>query len=90
MRFSEDRLSHIANLIFRTLAKDHLVAYSQENIALQAIKEAVNKFFKIEDDLDTLVTQKIRSQKKAIVEGSPEWEILYQKYFSEEWQKLGR
>ena len=33
--------------------------------------------------------QKIESQKRTILEGSQEWDILYRKYYNEEVKKLG-
>lgn len=42
-----------------------------------------------ESRMDQGVRQKIRSQKREIVEGSEEWDILFRKYYSEELRKLG-
>ena len=33
--------------------------------------------------------QKIENQKRTILEGSQEWDILYRKYYNEEVKKLG-
>ena len=38
--------------------------------------------------LDQAAKMKIESQKKTILEGSQEWEILYRKYYNEEVKKL--
>ena len=39
--------------------------------------------------MDTEVRTKIGSQKKEILEGSEEWDILYRKYYSEGLKRLG-
>jgi hypothetical protein len=39
--------------------------------------------------LDAGARQKISSQRKIIVEGSQEWDILYRKYYNDEVKKLG-
>ncbi|MBI4460536.1 MAG: DUF507 family protein [Acidobacteria bacterium] len=39
--------------------------------------------------MDQGVREKIRSQKREIVEGSDEWDILFRKYYQEELRKLG-
>ncbi|MBI1955456.1 MAG: DUF507 family protein [Acidobacteria bacterium] len=39
--------------------------------------------------IDQGVREKIRSQKREIVEGSAEWDILFRKYYLEEMRKLG-
>jgi hypothetical protein len=45
---------------------------------------------KLYEQLDRKAIEKIQSQKKAVEEGSREWEILYRKYYNEELAKLGK
>jgi hypothetical protein len=42
-----------------------------------------------ETKIDAAARQKIESQKRTILEGSQEWDILYRKYYNEEVKKLG-
>ena len=42
-----------------------------------------------EAKIDMLARQKIANQRKIILEGSQEWDILYRKYYNEEVRKLG-
>ncbi len=42
-----------------------------------------------ETKLDASARLKIASQRKIIVEGSQEWDILYRKYYNDEVKKLG-
>jgi hypothetical protein len=37
-----------------------------------------------DEAIDALVRKKIESQKRTILEGSDEWEVLYRKYYEEE------
>ena len=39
--------------------------------------------------IDTAARLKIANQRKIIMEGSQEWEILYRKYYNDEVRKLG-
>jgi hypothetical protein len=39
--------------------------------------------------IDAAARQKIESQRRTILEGSQEWDILYRKYYNEEVKKLG-
>ena len=43
----------------------------------------------VEARIDQAARQKIENQKRTILEGSQEWEILYRKYYNEEVKKLG-
>ena len=54
--------------------------------------EIVNIFtalLKVEEQVDTEVRTKIASQKKEILEGSEEWDILYRKYYAEGLKRMG-
>jgi len=42
-----------------------------------------------EAKIDVAARQKIENQKRTILEGSQEWDILYRKYYNEEVKKLG-
>jgi uncharacterized protein len=42
-----------------------------------------------EAKIDAAARQKIESQRRTILEGSQEWDILYRKYYNEEVKKLG-
>ena len=42
-----------------------------------------------EERIDFAARQKIENQKRTILEGSQEWDILYRKYYNEEVKKLG-
>ena len=42
-----------------------------------------------ETRIDQAAKLKIQSQRKIILEGSQEWDILYRKYYNEEVKKLG-
>lgn len=44
---------------------------------------------KTEEQVDAEVRQKITSQKKEILEGSEEWDVLYRKYYTDGLKKLG-
>lgn len=87
MRISEDRISHIAHLIFDGVWKDDLVDFTDDDKALQEIKRVLTEFLKVEDDADTAARKKIRSLSRDVPEGSREWDILYKKYFEEELNK---
>ena len=42
-----------------------------------------------EKKIDQEARRKIESQRRTILEGSQEWDILYRKYYNEEVKKLG-
>ncbi|GAG12788.1 unnamed protein product, partial [marine sediment metagenome] len=57
-------------------------------IRLSVVK-TLEEELKLYDLIEKKAIEKIQSQKKAIEEGSREWEILYRKYYNDEISKLG-
>lgn len=90
MKFSEERISHLAHIIHKGLTKDGLVTYTDEDRAHREIKKSLIDYLKIEDAADQAAREKVASLKRGVLEGSREWEVLYRKYFEEEMSKRGR
>jgi hypothetical protein len=55
----------------------------------QEVRKILEDLLKEEARIDMAARQKIESQKRTIVEGTQEWDILYRKYYNEEVKKLG-
>ena len=87
MKLSEQRISHLSHLITDGLWRADLVDYRDEGDALRTVKETLARILSVDDEVDTLVREKLGKQKK--VPGSREWQILYDKYFREEMNKRG-
>ena len=89
MKFSEDRISHLAHKVWDALYDDDLADYPDEAKALKGIKAALENYLSTDDQIDDFVRKKIQSLKRGVSEGSREWDILYKKYFEEEAQRRG-
>lgn len=89
MILSEDRVSHLARLVVDGIWNDDLVDYVDDDAALRAAKKGLNEFVKIVNEVDKTVSEKVASLKRGVPEGSPEWDIMYGKYFEEEMKRRG-
>jgi len=87
---SEDRQTHLAHKITDLIWNDDLVEYTDEDLALRLAKKAIAEFVKEDEDMDKRAREKVSSLKRGVVEGSPEWDILYRKYYEEERGKRGK
>ena len=87
MILSEERQSHWAHVVTDQIWHDDLVDYSDEDMALRMAKKALVAFVARYESMDQMVKEKIGKLKRGVVEGSPEWEILYSKYMAEELNK---
>ncbi len=90
MRISRDKLNKLAHTVADTLAEVNEVDFLEDrNTIRQESRKALEKLLLEETKLDAAARQKISSQRKIILEGSQEWDILYRKYYNEEVKKLG-
>ena len=89
MTISDERVSHLARVVVDGIWNDDLVDYVDDDAALRAGKKGLNFFVKALADIDVKVQAKIASLKRGVAQGTPEWDILYGKYFEEEMQRHG-
>ena len=81
------RLSHVITDVL--VASDDVVFVEDRDTIRQEIVNIITSLLKLEEQVDTDVRAKIGSQKKEILEGSEEWDILYRKYYAEGLKRLG-
>ena len=90
MRITRDKLNKLAHTVADTLAETSEVDFLEDrNTIRQEARKALEKLLTDEMKLDQGARLKISSQRKIIVEGSQEWDILYRKYYNDEVKKLG-
>jgi hypothetical protein len=90
MRISPDKLNKLAHTVADTLADIDAVGFLEDrNTIRQEARKALTALLTDEARIDTAARLKIANQRKIILEGSQEWEILYRKYYNDEVRKLG-
>ncbi len=90
MRLSRDKINKVAHVVTDALADNEAVEFVEDRntVRLEA-RKVLEELLNREEKIDQLARQKIESQKRTILEGSQEWDILYRKYYNEEVKKLG-
>lgn len=90
-RLSREKINFLSRQVLTALNKADQVEFLDDpNEIRLVIVKSIEEEMKLYEDLDKKAIEKIRSQKKAIEEGSREWEILYRKYYNDELNKLGK
>ena len=85
MKLSREKILRLSHLILDRLNHDEDVEFFTEPQELrQEIVRLISEEMKADEAIDALVRRKIESQKRQIVEGSDEWDVLYRKYYEEE------
>lgn len=90
MILSEERQTHWAHVLTDGVYNADLVDFTDDDEALRAAKRAVVEFVKEEQEIDAKARAKVASLKRGVIEGSPEWDILYRKYYEEERGRRGQ
>ena len=89
-RLSRDKVNKLAHVITDTLAtKENVQFLHDRNSVRLEVKRILEELMRAEAELDLKARQKIEGQRRTILEGTPEWDILYKKYYAEEIKKLG-
>ena len=90
MRLSREKVNKLAHAVSDTLAEMDNVDFIEDrnSIRLEA-RRVLELLMAQEARIDSAARQKIESQRRTILEGSQEWDILYRKYYNEEVKKLG-
>ncbi len=90
MRLSRDKVNRLAHAVTDALAAMDQVEFVEDRNSVRLkVREVLEDLLKKEKEIDGEARKKIESQRRTILEGSQEWDILYRKYYNEEVKKLG-
>jgi hypothetical protein len=85
VKLSREKVLQLSHLVLARLDKDDGVEYFDEPQQIrQTIVKIIMDEMRNDEVIETLVRRKLESQKRGIVEGSDEWDVLYRKYYEEE------
>jgi hypothetical protein len=91
MMLSEDKITHLSHVLLKGLIEKDIIEVVEEEGKIRGeIKRTIVSELKVGEDIDAAVKKKLQSFSKKIAEGSPEWEVLYKKFFREEEVRKGR
>jgi hypothetical protein len=90
MRLSREKTIHLSHVITDVLVASEDVEFIEDRDTIrQKILQILQDLLKEEENADAEVRKKISSQKKEILEGTEEWDVLYRKYYAEEMRRMG-
>jgi hypothetical protein len=91
MKLSRDKVTDISHKVVEMLRKNRELRMKDKNtnnVRLEILR-VMTDFLTVEDKVDRAARDKIRTQKREISEGTEEWDLLHQRYYSDELKKLG-
>ena len=90
MRLGRDKVNKLAHVVTDALAETPEADFVEDRNTIRLeVRKVLEELLMQEARIDQSARQKIESQKRTILEGSQEWDILYRKYYNEEVKKLG-
>jgi hypothetical protein len=86
----EERLNQIANRIKRYIeTEDSVEIFEHPNKIRRIVLELLKRLVREQREIDKEVRQRIRSYSRKIVEGTPEWRILYNRIYEDALKRRG-
>ncbi len=88
MSLSRPKINQLSQLIIKNLQQTGAVRLrkAENDVRLQIVKTLMDEL-KIEEIIDTEVRRKLASYSRKILEGSREWDVMYQKFYEQEMKK---
>jgi uncharacterized protein len=90
VRVSRDKVNKVAHVVTDGLAEINELDFIEDRNTIRLeVRKILEDLLNQEEKIDQAARHKIENQKRTILEGSQEWDILYRKYYNEEVKKLG-
>ncbi len=90
MRLSREKIVRLSHQITDVLVASEEVEFVDDRDTIrQQVVQILTATLKDEEKIELEVTKRITSQKKEILEGSEEWDVLHKKYYADELRRMG-
>jgi uncharacterized protein len=90
MRLSREKIVRISHQLVDLLVQSTEVEFVEDRDTIrQHMVQTMTNILREEEQIEAEVRKRITSQKKEILEGSEEWDVLFRKYYSEELRRQG-
>jgi hypothetical protein len=85
VKLSREKVLRLSHLILHALNNDDNVEFFADVQEIRGeIVHMIESELKTDEAVDAIVRRRIETQKRPIIEGSDEWEVLYRKYYEDE------
>ncbi|HHJ63987.1 MAG TPA: DUF507 family protein [Aquifex aeolicus] len=85
-----ERMNQIANMIRDLIMQDETVEiYEDPPLIRKRVADILRDAVREEEEIERRVREKIRQQSRNILEGTPEWNLLYRRIYEDELRQRG-
>jgi len=90
MRLTREKIVRISHQVIDLLVQSGEVEFVEDRDTIrQHMVQTMTSILREEEKIEQEVRKRITSQKKEILEGSEEWDVMFRKYYSEELRRAG-
>lgn len=90
MRITREKIVRLSHQITDVLVNSDDVDFIEDRDTIrQQVVLILTETLRNEEKAESEVRKRITSQKKEILEGSEEWDLLFRKYYAEELRRMG-
>ena len=90
MRLTREKIIRLSHQITDVLVESAEVEFVDDRDTIrQQVVQILTATLKEEEKIELEVRKRITSQKKEILEGSEEWDVLHKKYYQDELRRMG-
>jgi hypothetical protein len=90
LRLSREKIVRLSHQVTDVLVSSDEVEFIDDRDTIrQQIVQILTALLREEERIEQEVRKRITSQKKEILEGSEEWDVLHKKYYQDELRRLG-
>src|SRR5207302_382556 len=90
MRLTSEKIIRLSHQITDVLVESEEVEFVDDRDTIrQQVVQILTATLKDEEKIELEVRKRITSQKKEILEGSEEWDVLHKKYYQDELRRTG-
>lgn len=89
MRLSDEKVNQLSHVVLKSLREwDQVEFLVDDNDVRLAVKEGLVEGLAVIEGIERKVRDTLGSYSRKILEGSPEWDVMYAKAFEEELAKV--
>ena len=90
MRINREKINHLSNVIVKDLEDSEDVSFLSESTDVRInIVRAITNELAIDDEIDEEVRRVLSTYSSKLIEGTREWDILYNKHYEQEAKRRG-
>ena len=91
MKLSHERCVHLSHQMINALEDEETIDFLGDvNEVRLKVLQILEAEMAREDEMEEAIRRKIAAMKRDLPEGSPEWDLLFRKFYDEELRKVGR